>query len=157
MTTTIDIGHGEFVFSAAHSGLHDGIFERLHGHTFAVSLHLSGTPDSKGMIVDFSAVKQALRTVLGPFHKRTLVAGDAPRIEIHRTEGQVVIDGGSKYYSLPDDDVLILPIANTTTEAIATYLLDQLLLRLPARHGAVHVKLELAESADTAVSVEADL
>jgi hypothetical protein len=44
---TIEIGGTPFVFCAAHAGLHDGEFEPLHGHTFAVTLRLSGNLDRR--------------------------------------------------------------------------------------------------------------
>lgn len=157
MTTTITIGNGEFVFSAAHSGLHDGEFERMHGHTFTVQLHLTGEPDEAGMIVDFGAVKQTLRTALAPMRKRTLIARDAPGVTIDHRNGQVVIDSAGKHYSLPSDDVLILPMANTTTESIAWYLLHQLLHDLPAAHHISEIALELAEAPDTSATVRTDL
>lgn len=47
---TIEIGDGPFVFCAAHAGLHDGQFERLHGHTFTVTLRLHGSLGAAGML-----------------------------------------------------------------------------------------------------------
>jgi 6-pyruvoyl-tetrahydropterin synthase len=38
MLTRVEVGRGEFDFSAAHAGLHDGELEPLHGHTFQVTL-----------------------------------------------------------------------------------------------------------------------
>jgi 6-pyruvoyl-tetrahydropterin synthase len=75
--TSITIGGGEFSFCAAHAGLHDGEFEPLHGHTYSVTLRLTGTPGSDGMVADFGPVKTALREAIAPLRRRTLVPHDA--------------------------------------------------------------------------------
>lgn len=58
---TAEIGGGDFRFSAAHTGLHDGRFEAMHGHTYLPTLTLTGVPDPAGMIADFWVVRAALR------------------------------------------------------------------------------------------------
>ena len=57
---------------AAHTGIHDGAFEPLHGHSFTVTLCLHGDLDSAGMLVDFSIVKRELAAVIAPLRRRTL-------------------------------------------------------------------------------------
>ena len=54
-------------FSAAHFLSHyRGKCERLHGHNYKVRAYARGaTLDSGGMLVDFGALKGALREVLG--------------------------------------------------------------------------------------------
>jgi 6-pyruvoyl-tetrahydropterin synthase len=153
MTTTITIGRGEFTFSAAHSGIHDGRFECLHGHTFTVAVHLTGATDGDGMVVDFVAVKAALRRVLAPLRKRTLFAADTPEVTIERHHDQVVVTGAGKHYSLPAEDVLLLPTTSTSTEAIAAYLLDGVMKLLPPSPGLTKVELELAESPTSSARV----
>lgn len=157
MTTTTDISGGEFVFCAAHTGLHDGEFESLHGHTFTTSVQLTGVPDEDGMLVDFTIVKQALRAALAPLRRKTLFAADSPHTTITTGDGQVTVTSATKRYQLPAEDVVILPITNTTTESIAAYLLDRLLPHLPVGVGLSTVALRLSEAPDTAATVTADL
>jgi 6-pyruvoyltetrahydropterin/6-carboxytetrahydropterin synthase len=156
MLTTLEVGRGEFGFSAAHTGLHDGQFEPLHGHTFQVTLRVSGTPDARGMLVDFTQIKAALREAIAPLRRRTLMPGHAPDVRITRENNALSIASGRKCYVLPGEDVVVLPLANTTTEALAGYLLDQVLPRLRG-DGVTIVELELSEAADTAATARADL
>jgi len=156
MLMTLEVGCGEFGFSAAHSGLHDGQFEPLHGHSFQVTLRLSGTPDAHGMLVDFTKVKTALREAIAPLRRRTLMPGHAPDVRITREHNTVSVAGGGKCYVLPGEDVVVLPLANTTTEALAGYLLDQVLPHLDGVD-VTTVELELSEAADTAATARADL
>src|SRR5581483_3883136 len=149
-------GDGAFAFSAAHAGLHDGQFEPLHGHSFTVALRLHGEPDETGMVCDFSTVKTALKEAIAPLRRRTLMPARPPGGTCTRQDGQVIIACGTKHYSLPADDVVLLPVTNTTTEAIAAWLLSQLTARLDAP-GARLAELVLAEAADTSVTVSAQL
>jgi 6-pyruvoyl-tetrahydropterin synthase len=158
MTTMITIGGcGSFVFSAAHAGLHDGQFEPLHGHTFTVTLRLHGDIGETGMLADFRTVKEALTAVVGPLRRRTLMPSQPPGGRCWKEDGQVVIECGAKRYSLPCQDVVLLPVASTTTEAIAAYLLGQLMPSLRGESGLHRAELVLAEAADTAAMVSADV
>ena len=147
-------GDGTFGFSAAHAGLHDGQFEPLHGHSFIVTLRLHGDLDQAGMVCDFSTVKAALAAVIAPLRRRTLMPAWPPGGRCGEQDGQVVIECGAKRYSLPAGDVVLLPVVNTTTEAIAGWLLDRLIssIAVPGVHLA---ELILAEAPDTAVMVSA--
>jgi 6-pyruvoyl-tetrahydropterin synthase len=145
-------GGGAFAFSAAHAGLHDGQFEPLHGHSFTVTLRLHGQAGPDGMVCDFSHAKTALAAAIAPLKRRTLFPASPPGGTCARRDGQVLIECGGKRYSLPDPDVVLLPVPNTTTEAIAGWLLAQLLpgLSLPGIHLA---ELVLAEAPDTSATV----
>jgi 6-pyruvoyl-tetrahydropterin synthase len=149
-------GGGTFAFSAAHAGLHDGQFEPLHGHSFTVTLRLHGEPDETGMVCDFSTVKAALKEVIAPLRRRTLMPARPPGGTCTRQDGQVIIACGTKRYAFPAGDVALLPVTNTTTEAIAAWLLGQLMTRLDVP-GAQLAELVLAEAADTSVTVSAQL
>ncbi|MEV6868274.1 6-carboxytetrahydropterin synthase [Streptosporangium subroseum] len=159
MPTTIEIGgHAPFGFSAAHTGLHDGQFEPLHGHSFTVTLRLHGRGlDAAGMLVDFHLVKKALAEIIAPLRRRTLMPAQPPGGTCTVEDGQVVITCGGKCYSLPEQDVALLPVPNTTTEALAAYLLEQLLPHLHGEPALRRVELVLAEAPDTCATVVADL
>jgi 6-pyruvoyl-tetrahydropterin synthase len=156
-TASITIGgDGTFAFSAAHAGLHGGEFEPLHGHSFTVMLCLRGTPDETGMICDFTGVKKALAAAIAPLKRRTLMPASSPACRDYREATQVVIECGSKRYSLPAEDVVLLPVANTTTEAIAGWLLAQVLPALSVP-GLRRAELTLAEASDTCATAAVDL
>lgn len=154
---TIEVGGGPFVFSAAHAGLHSGEFEPLHGHTFTVTVALTGELNDAGMVTDFSVVKNALADVIAPLRRRTLMPAQPPGGSCTTEGGQVFIECGTKRYSLPVGDVMLLPLANTTTEALAGYLLDRLLPVLVDQPGVQLAELQLAEAPDTAATATVDL
>lgn len=153
--TTITIGgDGRFAFSAAHAGLHGGELEPLHGHSFTVTMQLTGELDGAGMVCDFTDVKSAVAGAIAPLKRRTLIAADTPGCRCETDGSQVVIECGDKFYSLPAGDVVLLPVTNTTTEQIAAYLLAQVLPAL-GRPGITRAELTLAEAADASATVAA--
>lgn len=155
MLTTVLVGRGEFGFSAAHAGLHDGEFEPLHGHTFQVTLRLLGIPGDDGMLLDFGEIKTALREAIAPLRRRTMMPGHAPEVLITRENGTLSVVAGRKRYVLPAEDVVVLPLTNTTTEAIAGYLLERALPYLHG-YGLTSVELEVSEAPDTSATARFD-
>ena len=149
-------GNGNFTFSAAHAGLHDGEFEPLHGHSFAVTLRLHGEPDETGMVCDFTKAKDLLASMIAPLKRRTLMPVSPPGGCCAHDGNQVVITCGTKHYSLPAGDVVLLPVSNTTTEQIAAWLLRELVPLLDTP-GLRRADLTLAEAADTSATVTARL
>ena len=147
-------GNGKFTFSAAHAGLHDGEFEPMHGHSFSVMLRLHGEPDETGIVYDFTKAKDLLAAVIAPLRRRTLMPVSPPGGCCQHDGNQVVITCGTKRYSLPATDVVLLPVPNTTTEQIAAWLLAQVMPALGAP-GVRLAELVLAEAADTSATVTA--
>ncbi len=156
MLTTLEMGRAEFGFYAAHLALYHGEVEPLHGHTFHVTLRISGEPDASGMLVEFSEVRAAVKAAVAPLRRRTLVPGQAPELQITPEHDSLSIIAGRKRYVLPAEDVTVLPLANTTLEAIAGYLLDQVLPALRTA-GLLAVELEVAEPPGTSATARADL
>lgn len=152
----ITIGGDSTSFSAAHAGLHGGELEPLHGHSFTATLHLTGALDEAAMVCDFTELKKALASAIAPLKRRTLMPASSPAVRHYREGNQIVIECGPKLYSLPAGDVVLLPVANTTTEAIAGWLMGQVLPVLSAP-GLARASLTLAEAADTSATVTADL
>jgi 6-pyruvoyltetrahydropterin/6-carboxytetrahydropterin synthase len=158
MSKRIEIGVGgdTTTFSAAHAGIHGRQMEPLHGHTFTTTVTLIGAPDASGLIVDFHRVKQGLREAIEPLRRRTLMPAEPVAGTCHVEERQVIVECGDKWYSFPKDDVALLPIPNTTTEALAGHLLGRLLPYLKGSAGLERVELTLAEAADTRATAAAE-
>lgn len=55
----------EFKFDAAHNLVnYHGKCEKLHGHTYRMTVTLFGTPDAEGMVYDFVELKQLVNTLV---------------------------------------------------------------------------------------------
>ena len=140
MLTTLEMARAEFGFYAAHIALYNGEVEPLHGHTFQVALRVSGQLDASGVVAEFSEIKPARRDAVAPLRRRTLVPGQAPELRITPNSESLSIICGRKQYLLPAEDVTMLPLVNTTLEALAGYLLSQVLPQLQ-RAGLVAAEL----------------
>jgi 6-pyruvoyl-tetrahydropterin synthase len=157
VTVTIEISGSPFQFSAAHSGLHDGQFEPLHGHTYTAGLRLHGQPGACEMLTDFTLVKKALREAIAPLRRRTLMPAQPPGGSCRTQDGQVLVECRGTRFSFPAAHVALLPVANTTTEAIAAWLLGQVLPHLADEPGLTCAELTLAEADDTSATITAQI
>ena len=149
------VGGPGWDFNAAHTGLHDGTFEPLHGHTYQVTLTVWGEPDDAGMVADFAVLKNALRAGLTPLKRRTLLATHAPGVLVSEDDELVHVTGGGAFFTLPRRWVALLPIASTSTEALTGYLADQLAGALALScPGVERLETTVTESAECAATVE---
>ena len=142
----IVVARAEHKFSCAHMTVFpDGRKERLHGHNYTVSVALDLGAVGFEHLIDFGAIKRAIAAECAEWRERTLVAGDSPRLERLRRDGgelEIVLCG--ERYVFPEADVLVLPIDNTTTEALAELWSDRLRARLAATlRGSVALGLEV--------------
>lgn len=153
------VGGAGWDFNAAHAGLHGGEFEPLHGHTYQVVLIVWGPPDDAGIVVDFRLLKQQLREVIKPLKRRTLIAARSPGVSVEDAPGdQVRVRCRETCFSLPRSWVALLPIAATSTEALASFLVTELARRVGSTCPAVErLELALTESAECGAIVEAVL
>jgi len=136
---TLELARADIGFSAAHCSVIDGRAERLHGHNYRVRLQAHGETRADGTVIDFHALKDALRAVCATLDERMLLAGDSDTLVVHRDGDSVHVTQDSRRYTFPADDVRVLPIVNTTCECLAAFLLTALRERL----GDVAVRLRL--------------
>jgi len=124
----------EIRFSAAHFTLFsDGTAERLHGHNYLVSLEIEGAQAPYGMLLNFHEFKETLREICGEMDERTVLPTRNPDLNIREAGPQVEVRWKDRLYSLPKEDVLLLPLANATVEELARHLADRLRERLGRR------------------------
>ena len=144
MEATLELARGDIGFSAAHFSIHDGRSERLHGHNYCVFLRVSGEVGREGTVVDFSRLKALLREACAELDERMLVPTRSPSLHVVDLGDSVEVTEGTRRFVLPHDDVVLLPIVNSTCECIAAYLLERL---TPRVEGSVHdIEVRVEES-----------
>ncbi len=121
-------------FSAAHFLIfEDGSAERLHGHNYRVGLELHAADASHGMVLDFRAAKTVLSDVLDRLDERVLLPGEHPVLTCVATDGDAYeVRHGEKRYVLPAEDVVVLPVDNTSSENLADWIARAVLAGLRA-------------------------
>lgn len=108
-------------FAAAHMATFADSIEALHGHNYAVSIEVEGDLQAEGWVTDFGVLKRIGREICDRLDHHFLLQTDGDRIAA-RCDGEVwELRFGAKRYEFPADDVLPLPIANSTAELIAEW------------------------------------
>lgn len=112
----------DFKFSSAHFTLFgDGRAELLHGHNYRVRAELSGDGlDAEGLLVDIESFKKTLRGLCARLDSRTLIPGESPRLRWTREGDAIGVQCGERAYRFPAEDTLVLPLANTSIELLAS-------------------------------------
>lgn len=132
---SIDIYKEYFKFSAAHFLIFpDGSAERLHGHNYRVFVEIEAQLTRHGLVLDFKEVKPVVRAMLDAWDEHWLIPGEHPVLRVtERGDGVVEVRYRERYYAAPREDVIVLPINNTSSENLATWLGRELARRLQAR------------------------
>lgn len=126
-STSVFITRDYFTFSSAHfTQLPDGASEMLHGHNFTVKVEVKAQVDELGFVRDFSEIKSQMRQITSDLNQKTLLPGRSTRVRIDTgTEHADILADGLRYI-LPLAAVCILPVTNTTCEALAAHIGDRL-------------------------------
>ncbi len=118
-------------FSAAHFIIGHKKCEHLHGHNWRVGVTVEGEPDERGLVVDFFDLESFLKSLCDSYDHRLLLPennrslkrlleGESTRISVHGRE-----------FEFPSEDVVWLPVVNTTVEELARVVADEVVKNLP--------------------------
>jgi 6-pyruvoyltetrahydropterin/6-carboxytetrahydropterin synthase len=141
---TIDGWRSNIRFSSAHI-IHE--YEkcgRLHGHTYAIHAKISGDTDDKGIILDFSVLKDVLREIANYLDHKVLIPEKSSVAKIQKNKKDVKITALGKTFVFPFSDCVFLPISSTSAENIARYILDYVVknLKLPLGVNCVEIGVD---------------
>ena len=127
----------EFKFETGHALYgHDGLCKNIHGHSYKLSVCLTGQPiaDSEdvkfGMVVDFSDIKKIInQSIVEPFDHATVLNVDSPHKELADYMEKI----GQKVKRVnyqPTSEMMVLDFANIIKELLPTHIrLHHLTLR----------------------------
>ncbi len=113
-----------FNFASSHFLIfEDGTREPLHGHNYRVMIKGEVSELSGDMVFDFLDIKPIVREVCDSLDHKLLIPRENTQIEIHTKDKNINIKTpcGSQF-SFPQEDVLLLPILNTSAERLAIYI-----------------------------------
>jgi len=127
---SIDGWKSNIRFSSAHIIPEYEKCGRLHGHTYAVHLKVFGEKDEKGIIIDFTIVKEILREIVNLLDHKVLIPEKNNVAEINKLDDSISIVSGNKKYVFPKEDCVFLPIESTSAENLASYILGEFLERM---------------------------
>jgi len=111
---------GHFITYEGHS------CERLHGHDYRVGVTLEGEISASWYIFDFVTLKKLMKQITDEIDHRVLLALNNPLLKISYDDRAISVEYKERRYLFPRDDVVLLPIPNTTAEMLAQYLTNRL-------------------------------
>lgn len=132
----VRISKDYLVFPAGHFITYGGLCEPLHGHNYRASVVVEGDVDENHYVIDFVELKQIMRDIIEELDHKMLLPADNPALTITEDDGSVSVRYEDRRYLFPREDVVFLPVPNTTAEMIAQYLAGHLKTALAARGAA---------------------
>jgi 6-pyruvoyltetrahydropterin/6-carboxytetrahydropterin synthase len=129
-------------FSAAHFLIFpDGSAERLHGHNYRVYVEVEARLSRFGLVIDFQHIKPLVKALLDELDEHWIVPGEHSELACtRRDDGVCEVRYRERYYAAPSEDVLVLPINNTSAENLSAWLGRTLLARMEERFEDVEVR-----------------
>jgi 6-pyruvoyl-tetrahydropterin synthase len=114
-------------FAAAHFIAYPGFREPLHGHNYQVSVKIEADLGPDGYVLDFGLVKRVAKALCEELDERVLVPERSDCLRVAAAGGAVeVTTETGEVFRFPAADVRLLPIAHSSAEEIASYLLGRL-------------------------------
>jgi 6-pyruvoyltetrahydropterin/6-carboxytetrahydropterin synthase len=115
------------VFCSGHFVTYEGDkLEPLHGHNYRAAAVLEGDLTEDNYVFDFVALKKLLREICNRLDHRMLLPTDNPLLDIRADDKSFTVRYRERLYVFPREDVVQLPIPNTTAECIAEWIAGQI-------------------------------
>ena len=138
---SISIHKDYLKFSAAHFLIFpDGTAERLHGHNYKVYVEIRSGLDPHGLVLNFKQIKPLIRALVDELDEHFLVPGEHPVLQCEEHDGRVTVRYQDRTYEVPAEDVIVLPINNTSAENLAGWLGRELRGRIEEQFSAVGLR-----------------
>ncbi len=127
-TFLLRLAKEDFKFSAAHfTVLGNSAGEALHGHNYRVSVELRGSDlDELDFLLPVRAAKRDIRAQCAALDEKTLLPAKCPHLGLNRHDDTMAAVFGSRRYEFPVAEVVLLPVANVTMEALARLIWQRL-------------------------------
>jgi len=120
---SIEVAKDYFNFASAHFLIFaNGEREPLHGHNYQVSVIMEGDLDHAGVVLDFITFKPLVKRICDTLDHRTLIQAESPAIKVRPRSREIELRYRDQKIILPKQDVILLPLANTSTELLAEHI-----------------------------------
>lgn len=112
-------------FSAAHFIIGHKRCEHLHGHNWRVGVTVEGDPDERGLVVDLLELKRILGKICDIYDHRLLLPAENSALNRLSRGKSTRISVHGREFEFPSEDVVWLPVVNTTVEELARVIADE--------------------------------
>ena len=131
-------------FASAHMATLGNELEPLHGHNYSVSVKVEGTLSNDFWVIDFSKIKGITRDICDRLDHKFLLQAKSNLLSSTLEQETWHLSFGSRVYQLPQSDVAVLPIENSTAELLAEWICTQIDKEL-LNHGQTNINLIAVE------------
>ncbi len=148
-TYAIRVSKDYLDFCCAHFITYEGsTCERLHGHNYRATAEVEGPLDENHYVFDFIALKNLMRRITDELDHYVLLPTTSELIKVEATDRQVRARFEDREWVFPREDVVLLPIANTTAELLARWIAERLTEAMGREKNfqPTRVKIEVEES-----------
>jgi 6-pyruvoyltetrahydropterin/6-carboxytetrahydropterin synthase len=142
-TFKIHVVKDNIVFCSGHFITYEGQCEPLHGHNYRASVTLEGAPDENQYVFNFVTLKRLMKGLCDRLDHRMLLPANNPLLKIDSGPDGFTVRYGNKKYMFPGEDVVQLPVSNTTAERLAEWLCGELETALRAAGAAQLTAIEV--------------
>jgi 6-pyruvoyl tetrahydropterin synthase/QueD family protein len=119
-------------FAAAHMATLGDELEPLHGHNYIVRARVEGDLTDEHWVIDFSALKRCVREACEKLDHHFLLQTASPHLQSELVQGNWLIRFRDREYRFPEQDVVPLPLENSTAELLAQWIAEQAIQALRA-------------------------
>jgi len=129
---SIKVYKQNFNFACSHFLIFaDGSREPLHGHNYRVAVEGTSEALDRDMVFDFLDIKPVVRDICQDLDHKLLLPNKHPKLKIKSVEKNYHVTCPDKsFFSFPQQDILLLPIENTSAERLAIYFSQELAKRV---------------------------
>ena len=149
---SIELAKDYLKFSAAHFLIFaDGTAERLHGHNYRIAAQIHSRLDQHGLVLNFKEIKPLIRTIADGLDEHFLIPGEHSELTCEaREEGLSEIVYRERRYLIPTEEIIVLPISNTSVENLASWVGRELLFRIGKEFPSVSISKLVVKVEETA-------
>ncbi len=113
-------------FASAHMATLGNELEPLHGHNYSVSVKVEGSLTNDFWVIDFSKIKGITRDICDQLDHKFLLQAKSNLLSSTLEQETWHLSFDNRVYQLPQSDVAVLAIENTTAELLAEWICHQI-------------------------------
>jgi 6-pyruvoyltetrahydropterin/6-carboxytetrahydropterin synthase len=134
-----------FNFACSHFMLFDdGSREPLHGHNYRVLVRAEANQLENDMVFDFLNIKPIIRKICDSLDHKLIIPKDNPHLTFFEKKNNIEIHTKDEsFFSIPTQDVLMLPILNSSAERFAHYICQQIIEKVKNEYNFTFSLLEV--------------
>lgn len=153
MQIRIDGWKSHIIFSSAHFIPDYTKCGRLHGHSYAIHAILDGEIGKKGILYDFSEIKEVMREIAKEMDHKIILPTKGG-IDILERKEEVEIQFQDKRYVFPREECFFLPCPASSAEYLAQHVLQSVLKKIKMPLNIKSIKIGIDEGPGQGAWVE---